>query len=528
MPGFIALSKFEELYTDQSQLLTDDGMVSFMEKLRSDEGKRLALSQGFSEADYLYFVEGFQNPQLIVFYGWVEQNYDLLAFLEGREINHSFDDKHGHLKHRWAEQFKAFISPYRVDRLLQEATENIKRLTLVFSYVQLLTTDDRAVVENQLFKPIKAKIKLIQEADVFEKEEELIQFIQPMCSDEFIQCVNHLSKASYNLKLDYVDSVLNAIRTRACTVRFANWILKRMESIELNKEHEYKLSGLRNELKSGRLEVRNHGEGRTPIRWKNLVALAFILLLGGTMFWLIYFEPFNDPDSLELKENPSFTQFSKEKRARIDSLITEMNTNNFVDYNEVDPGIIMGGGSSISLRKEFKNVLMERIYNDVTKDAVLKEYYDKEDCFDDVDFETYSGVKNLANKKGTIDAVIRNESDYDIIVYISSASNSGDVYSYYLKKQETFKYKMNTRDILTTIAGNSFTAFNLPSGATEDEAPSILYTHHFCDTDVNFEGTMNRPVQLVHVGKGKAKFLITGTKNGEFQMVDTYGVMEEY
>ena len=42
MPRFILLSDFNALYVDQSQLLTDEGLAAFMQRLQSPEGETIA------------------------------------------------------------------------------------------------------------------------------------------------------------------------------------------------------------------------------------------------------------------------------------------------------------------------------------------------------------------------------------------------------------------------------------------------------------------------------------------------------
>ena len=528
MPRFISLSKFKSLYEDQSQLLTEEGFTSFMTKLRSNEGKTVASMNGINDYDLMRFTDSLSNSQLIVFHGWVEQNPDLLSFLEGKEIQNSFEDKKFHLKHQWGEEFRRFVSPFVVDRLLKESTEDILLLAKLFSYVDLIVSDDRAVVEAELFKPIKRRLDEVDDANSIAEEQALIEFIKPLCDDEIIVVINHLSKGSYNLKLEYVDAILSAIRAKGCTVRFANWILKKMEEVKLNNEHEYKLSDLRKELKSGELKVRNHGEGRTPIRWKSLITTIIILGLGYCAFYIIYYKPFNEVEEPETVENASFKKFSVEERKAIDSLLQVMNDDDFTGDFEVDPGVLSGGGSVIALRSEFKNDLMERIFDDVNKDANLKDYYATDSCATSIKFQRYPGVKDLAKKKGNIESVIRNESEYDVIVYVTSSSNSGDVHSFLLKKQETASFKMNHYDIITTVAGNAYRNFNAPKRAEEDEIPSMSFKKHFCDTDANYYESVNTSLQLMHVSKGTAKFMVMGDHKGTYRLIDVYSVMEEY
>lgn len=528
MSRYISLSQFKSLYSDHSQLLTEEGFESFMRRLNSEEGSAITTLNSINTYEFEAFKGSLLNQKHILFYGWIEQNNHLLDFLEGREVTSSFVDTKQHLKHRWGEEFGTFISPYIENRLLKELTNDFKKLEYLFSYTQLIVKDNQALVEAQLYKPIGELLGVMQNSVFVAEEQALIDLVRPLCSNEILTSVNHLSKRSYSLKLEYVDTILETIKAKGCTVRFAHWILKKMEQLELNEEHRDKVKSLRVELKTGRLQVRNHGEGRTPIRWKTLVTLILILGLLGSIFYIIVYKPFNKVENTELAKNASFKQFSVEERKLIDSLIKVMNDKGFtIDY-EADSGVYLPSGGAIKIRKDHRNPLMERIYNDVSKDASIKEYYANESCNSSIEFQRYSDVKDLAKKTGTTEATVKNTSDYDVIIYVSSNTYSGDVFSALLKKGETISFKINRNDVLTALAGNSFKKYVLPDGVAEDKAPSVSFKHHFCDTDANYFESVDNPLQLLRTADENVKILIEGTINGEYKMNDIYDVMELY
>ncbi|NRA11353.1 MAG: hypothetical protein HRT57_05285 [Crocinitomicaceae bacterium] len=524
---FISLSWFKSLYTDHSQLLTEEGFGAFIKRLNSGEGSAIATENSIDASEFAAFKESLFNQQHILFYGWIEQNDVLLEFLEGQEISASFVDKKQHLKHRWGQEFVTFISPFVENRLLKESTRDFKKLEHVFSYTQLIVKDNQALVEAQLYKPIVSLIGVMKHSFVIAEEQALIDLVRPLCSDEILSCVNRLSKRSYGLKLEYVDAILKAIKAKGCTARFANWVLKKMEELDLNEEHCQKIKNLRGQLKAGELQVRNHGEGRTPIRWKTLITLTAILGLLGAMFYIIYYKPFNDVADNELAENASFKKFTVEERKSIDSLIKVMNDGDFTSIYEVDPGVYAPTGGAIKIRYDHKNQLMERIYNDVAKDASIKEYNATKNCTSSIGFERYSGVQDLANKTGTTNSEVRNNSQYDVIIYVSSNTSSGDVYSMLLKKGETISFKMNQYDVFTTVAGNTFKKYVVPDGVT-DEVPSISFKRHFCNTDANYFESVDNPLQLIYGEGDDVKILIEGTINGDYNVSDVNGLMKYY
>ena len=68
----------------------------------------------------------------------------------------------------------------------------------MFSFTELLDGDDRGLIEDQMFRSIRSRLReLDKHSPYFTEEQDLINAIKPLCSDELIAVVNSLSKASY-------------------------------------------------------------------------------------------------------------------------------------------------------------------------------------------------------------------------------------------------------------------------------------------------------------------------------------------
>lgn len=531
MRKFIPLSTFKSLYSNQSELLAQAGMDSFRAKLTS-EGTTLANQAGFSTEELVAFMETLNDPSNVVFYSWIEQDNALNACLLGKKLSR-FSDNTQHLKHTLARSYQHFLSPVLADRLLKADCSSDPQLEIAFSYVQLLDLDHRAVVESQLFRGINERLNTIELlSETSENEQDLVDVLKPLCSDEIIACVNYLSRASYALKLSYIDKILNAIRAGGCTIRLANWLLERLQLVELNQEHAYKITDLWRDLREGRLTVRNHKKGRTPMRWRAVFTTLFVaLLLLGTIYILVV-KPFSEVESTEFSNNTSFREFTRAERIQMDSLLREMD-HPFEEVDTLDPmstPIPSGVDLNLTLRKSYKNQLMEAIYEDLMADCELKINLPSDTCYTSksVAYRNYSGVKSLASKSGSHRAVVRNESDYNIILYVAENSSGGSVHGTLIKPNETIEFNIALSNTLTIVAGNQFQAFKAPAGAKSDELPSGKFTHHFCDTDDNYEETINTPYQFLHPRAGKNKFMIMGAKSGYVHLVDVNQVCEEY
>lgn len=528
MYRFIPLNTFKSLYVNHTDLLSEEGMKTFYSKLTGEKGKKICEENQISEKEFEHFKQTLENPENIVFYGWISYNTALLNMLTGNGKLEMYDDAFGHLIHQLSESYQRFLSPYLSEKLLKySGTEDESILVNVFSFVELLDNDHRAVVESQLFRVIENKIEHLKKSSKnYKTEQELIDNIKPLCSENIIDIVNYLSKASYALKLNYVDVILSFIRVKTCTVRFANWILKQMELVKLNREHEYKILDLRHELKSGELTVHNHGKGRTPIRWKNVMSVLFILIIGGGVTYLIVYKPFSDVGTPELSNETSFKQFSKEERIQIDSLLRQMDGNIRSEDLNLDQGTpILGQSTMLTLRSPFENKNMEAIYQDLIKDAEIQSQGYIDSCSTSKAYVARKGDKDLSKNKGTVAAMIRNESEFDAIIYVAESSQNGNVFSMFLKKGTTKIFEFDKGNTITIIAGNSFQKYTAPKTSGYD-LPSKLYTHHFCETDPNYRESINTSYRLASDNLKKVKFLLTGKRSGYFNVLDLKNVLE--
>lgn len=527
MKRFIPLNYFKPLYVNHTDLLSEEGMEAFLLRLNSSEGEVLCQEYEITLADFEAFKNTLKIPENIVFYGWISYNTALLNMLTTGKLD-LYEDSFGHLLHQLASEYQRFLSPVLSKQLLQHAGEsNQERLVQAFSFVQLLDEEHRAVVENQLFRTISEQLEQLKtNTKQAQSEQELIELVKPLCENEIVEVVNYLSRASYALKLNYVDQILESLRSKSCTVRFANWVLKQLEKIQLNREHEFKILDLRRELHAGDLKVQNQGKGRTPVRWKNLVTAFFVTSIVGFVIYIVVFKPWSEVLEPELNTETSFKQFSKEERRKIDSLLRQIDGQIRSEDLNVDQGApIIGNSSMLTLRVPFENKKLEELYQDLIKDSEIKAQGLADSCSTATDFVRRNGITDLTNKKGEVAAMMRNDSDFDVIVYVAQDSKSGAVSSLFLKKGETKIFEFNQGNILLLVAGNAFQSFKTPT-ANGADMPSKWFTHHFCDTDANYRESINTSYRLTTKRLKKVKFLLTGDQSGYFHLLDLKNVLE--
>ena len=525
MAKYIPNSAFQSLVSDIQDPYSDEGWDKFQSILRSDE-MRESLN-GYSTEDINHFITSFEYPEILLFRTWIERSKPLLNALTIGAKGPFIDDRNL-LEHKLANKFKIFVSPYLTLALLGRQPQSEKELVLFASFFSLLNEDHRSVVEAQLFKGIKKRLDgLAKDSFRIDTEQELVNRIKPLCSDDIIRVVNSFSKANYALKIYYVDNILGAVESIGCTARFANWLIKQMEQLELNNEHKERVMTLRHEIKSGKLEVKNRPTGRTPIRWRALVSVILFLVIVGSVFYIIYYKPFSSPDEYGNMKNSSFKALSVEERKKVDSLVKEMNASFNPDEIEIDPGISYGGGMSLQLRKAFDNELMEKLYQDLALDASLANNYQQDTCEVQNDFKQYPGVTNLRQRTNGKSCFFKNESEYDCIVYVAEPNKSGKVFSTRVRKGETIQFKMRTHELMTVAIGDEYGRFLSPPGSSASEQPSSDYAYHFCFRDGNFEESINRTYRL-KAGSNAQRFALIGKRGTMVRFEDINNSLEDY
>jgi len=527
MTRWISLAVFKNLYEREADLLTSAGHASFLRRLQSEEGESIRQKAGISTLEFQQFITSIQTAEAIVFHGWVAQSRALNQTLNDQKVSLKFRDEQGILNHTFASKFKQFISPFLGPILLKNIPEAIEPLTTYFSFSPLLDDDTRATVESQLFKPVRSELNALSNADTLGDEQTLINIVTPLCSDAFLESMNYLSKRSYALKMEYVDRVMEAIRTPACTVRFANWILKQMERLELNREHQEKLYELRKELAAGKLQVKKLEAAKTNVRVRPILIGMVILGVLGFGIYLLVAKPFNKADVYHAYDSAN-AEFTKKELEKIDSLTEVIERESFMEGRMVDPDIIIQSGIQISLRDPFKTTLMEQIFTDINKDVTLKENYYTDSCGAEQSFTRYPGVKDLSKRSASKSVELRNDSDYDLIVYVSDNKISGSVYSMLIESGTTESFKMNVNDVLTSVAGIEFVTFVPPVGSFEEEKPSRNFRYHFCDTDNNYYESINTTLRLSSTSRSNIRFMVTGSYGNDYQLIDVYDVAEPY
>lgn len=485
------------------------------------------LSKEYSEKDILKAIELLKTNGAEVFHGWISQHKPLQEFMQNGVIN-PLELTATVNNHQLFPEFQRFVSVYLQEQLLAVKATSDEELSDLFTYVILLDKGVRDVVESQLFKPVHQRVQSLLEIAPTLRDRELQNTVSGLLSMDILNCVNSLSKAMYREKVFYVESFLDLIRSGVCTPRLSNWILKQLDQLKLNKEHNDKLLDIRNDLKSGRIK------GLKTVTKKRSVFRPFrvigsLLTIGALTVLIFYFFKNYDRDIDEVNSNSAFKTFTQQERAQLDSIIQILqakHNNSRLDIDTTSSGQLIFP-SYLAMRRSFDNPLLEQIYEDWNKDGILQDLYASGTTKEVEAISRRSNEKPLNTKPGTISVSLVNESSYDLIFYTGKNDPGAPVYSSIIPQDTTVELLLNEGDVFFCVAGRSLQKFDVPQNVSPDLLPGFNFKEHFGSTDDNYLESMNSPY-FVKRSPDQLRILIRGNKRDYFSVTELEGALEAY
>jgi len=475
------------------------------------------------------FLAHLKTPNAVIFLGWIERMTGLEKLLKSRKTDIQFRDELKVLEHVLVDDFKRFVTPMLAPIILNDA--NAAEISKSFSYLPLLDSDTRAVVEDQVYKLIALKFEAVNGLkDKEVGEEKLIEATQIPLNDEVIEIINQLSRQSYALKLNYVDAVLGIVNAKSCTLRLANWILKQLEKLTLNAEHNEKINELRRDLKAGNISVQNTNSHKgKSIPFRTILMAVFIFGLIGTAIYLWIYQPWSIPVKPDLVNNSSFVKFTRDERKEIDSLLKIIQPKRDFSNDELDLGTYMAEELELILRVSFKNEIAEKYYQDLNIVARNADQLRKDTCIANSEEKIKklvpTNMRPMDQKTEGNKAYIKNESDYDVQIVVFRNFYKSEVYHTHLKQGGKAVIMLDIGEWFVVVPGKTLQSFALPKGYSGGE-PSKDFNVNFCELDINFGHGINTSYILNTNSRVNYKFLLVGSPTEQFEVVDIHGVLD--
>lgn len=492
----------------------------------------ISLEEEQFEGEILEFVGYLKsNPQSSIYLSWIEGNKGLHTFLTKGSADRNFKDEQRLLEHSQVKGLISFVTPFIQAPLIKAARELD---TMGLTYLVVCANDERMVIESLAYDQLKQLF--VPANEVLDKkigEDAFIEKIQPILTDEVLRTINTFSRSSYALKVKYVDSVLNFLKAESCTVRLANWILKRLETLQLNTEHQEKFAELRRELKQGELSVKNtntrKGISFSP---KIVGVITLVGIICGFVYWLIAYKPLSDPEKINIANNSSFQTFTEDERKELDSLLKEMQPNRAfnLDELEMDVGQYLNEQIELVLRAPFNNEIAEQYFEDLKRDLEIVEAMGLPKTCKPIDQPEDNLPDQMVRAEfktvGT-ESVFRNESSYDVLLIAFKDYVSAPVFATYLKSGQEATIYLEDKDKFFVVPGVHYAKYVKPKTLPKDKTPpSINYSHHFCEWDRNVVHGMNTVYEVQANSLDKYKFLIDGNPNVQLEVLDLDNVVE--
>lgn len=474
------------------------------------------------EREFISHCEKYSSHK--VYLAWINQNKGLLSFIQGKNDAGKFNDHNKIASHSLYGEFKAFVAPFLFPRF----TDAIDFFSFNgLSYLELLPLQDRELLEAQAYRSLDKKHAIeFEAAKLADEEGPVLNCAQIWLSGETLSFIDSLSRGSYSFKVAYVDRALKLISYEGCTLRLANWIVKQLEQINLNPEHKQEISAVRDKLRTGEIEVRKtQTHARSSLGRRQIVTLGLLFFLVAGGLYLFIYKPFSLPDDPPIA-NSSFEQFTKEERLKIDSLLKEIQPDVDFDPMSIDPYLGMQD-LNLLLREEFENSAVEDFYQDVVLAIESKEYAQVDSCKGwksqaKQDFVA-KGFKSLKKRQQGSNILLRNESEYDVLLVVFDNRKAGDAYSMVIPNDKEVSFKMDLYEALWLIAGNDWGAYSCSSMTV---CPSDDFKSFFCSLDGNSIFSFSEQYTFEHSSTKGNKILLTGSETEAFQLVDIYDIFE--
>lgn len=479
----------------------------------------LTCTDHFAVCEYLSHLK---QPNSVLFTGWIEQWKEVLEIIKAGETSIPFSDYLRLKEHTLFPSFQQFLTPFLFTPLLRQAERGVLNETL--EYVVLLEPDSRAIVENTINTKIQQLFLAIQQLQEQKNvtEEQLVEVIHDVVNEQITKILNSFSRRSYSHVIAYVENCFTILKSKGCTLRMANWIVKQLQQLNLNPEHIQQLSGFQDDLKTGAVRVENKGGKRSTSRIRSLLTAIGIVTFAGVVLWIIIFEPWSEQIApQEVETASSFTEFTYQERKHIDSLLKTIQPEPLPQYLENDYMHIEGRELMVDSRKTFANKKADSFYGMweeyLSKDSVQSAETCKKLTKQIKESSLPEGFSQLTNKKNGKPAFFRNESEYTVQLVVFNNQPGNEAFYHELKKDAQVEFNLAVGEYIGIVAGN----YAIPyTSATE----SIV----FCEFDNTTISSLMTFYVLKSSNSYSYKFLVSGKDIYDFQVIDMYGVLEIY
>lgn len=394
------------------------------------------------------FFELFSDPKKLIFISWTEENRSLIKALEQGEFTELFSDTSRIGEHALFGEYKTFIEPFLYPVFTEKfSTVSDKNIHFFMSYSALLPAYQQNLVQDSLSEWIfRQKEALEQTLKKAKKDTDLHRQTDQFLSENLVAALNLLNVNHYRVKTQLLEFFMSLAYHPKSSSRFLMYLSAKLLKVNYTAEHRKQLTEFGTDVKKGRIVVES-----TKVSWLRLsVVILLLVLCTGGIIALFFIEA--DPEEDLAQEQTAYMSFSKEERAKLDSLITEAKSEHrMVEDAQLDSNIPFVGVDLTQKRNWNNELFRKMVQHWGNNDSVpFTKFFTKENSH----VKYYTGTKNLDQKKGEIDAEFHNETDLAVLVVVFQDNKKEPVYTKYIPSKTVEGWKMNPGEHLVVLPGN--------------------------------------------------------------------------
>jgi len=336
--------------------------------------------------EYLQFNPTFLSSsaeELRIFVSWTAQQSFLIDFLENGKLDQTYTDSLQLSRHAKYESYRVFITALLYPILKEKAKTivNFKVAHNVLSMSVLLTEKEQDVLQDEVNAWLEKTREKVRSSIATARSDQAIYFIlETELSKEFWAVLNAFNARHYRVKTTWLELLIGTVSHKHASARLLNFVISRLEFLELRDEHKEEIKDLKKQLQKGKVSFE-----KTRIPWTKAILITLILLIVAGGLVGIWFIPAN-PEPLVVQEDTSFMELTQEERNKIDSLITSVKQE---EVRKMQQG----------LDSDLPEPVAELVTRNTNSNAVFWEYYTGWNALKPVD---YAKTFSLSKKESRV------------------------------------------------------------------------------------------------------------------------------
>ncbi len=480
--------------------LSEDQKEEFLETFKK-------LFPDASEIDQVQFLSICSNPKGIIFASWTEENPSLINTLKKGTFSELFIDSSKLQEHALFGEYKVFLELYLFPIFTaQFPSVSNKNIHFFMSYSVLLPDYQQNLVQDSLSDWIfKQKEELSLATNKAKKDTDLHRLIDSFLSENMITALDLLNVNHYRIKTQLLEFFMSLAYHPKSSTRFLMYLTNKLLEIKFTAEHKKQLSNFGTDVKKGKIVVET-----TRVSWLRLSLIILVLLLCGTGIVALFFVE-ADPETDMLQEKTAYMEFSKEERLKLDSLITEIRSEDrMISDAQLDSNLPFVGVDLVK-KRNWNNTLFNKLYqNWGNNDSIpFTKFFTQGKSFG----KPYVKTKDLDRKPGEIAVELHNETDRMVLIVVFQNNKKEPVYTKYIEAKTLAEWKINIGEYLFVLPGNK-----VPSNAQFGELP-------FKELDGHFFENLGIAYRVDYINGKRIKLVWENLGNNESYLVDLSGAL---